>query len=186
MVAYERLMVAVCRIESLLNWNDQMRRVVVREEFCIGCGLCRLQCEVYHAGREDIVKAFKKNRTAPTGGIRIEQSGMHCLSVRCQHCEDAPCVEACLTGALHRDEESRLVLIDDNKCIGCGTCMLVCPTGAISRDGETSKAVKCDSCIDRDVPRCVSVCPNAALVVTDSVFSSPQPAATAYRQPILI
>jgi carbon-monoxide dehydrogenase iron sulfur subunit len=165
-----------------------MRRVLVREEFCIGCGLCRVQCEAHHSGRsdEDLVKAFKKRVTPPTGGVRIEQSGSQCLSVRCQHCEDAQCVAACLTGALHRDEQSGLVLIDSERCIGCGTCMLVCPFGAISRDRETGKAVKCDGCLDRDVPRCVSACPNGALVVCDSPLSAAPTPATADRRPILV
>ena len=169
-------------------WSNHMRRVLVKEDLCIGCGLCRVQCETHHSGRgdDDIVKAFKKRAVPPTGGIRIEQSGIQCLSVRCQHCDDAPCVEACLTGALHRDEESGLVLIDSEKCIGCGTCTLVCRYGAIARDQATGKAVKCDGCLDRDVPRCVSVCPTGALVVSETTFSPVQPTATAYRRPILV
>lgn len=165
-----------------------MRRVLVKEELCIGCGLCRVQCETHHAGRkdEDIVKSFKKRAAPPAGGVRIEQSGIQCLSVRCQHCEDAQCVEACLTGALHRDEESGLVLIDSERCIGCGTCVLVCPFGAISRDPVSGKAVKCDGCLDREVPRCVSICPNGALVVTESAYVPAAATATAYRKPILV
>jgi len=163
-----------------------MRRVLVREEFCIGCGLCRVYCEAHHAGDDDPLKALKK-RTAPAaGGIRIERDGPECLSVRCQHCEDAACIEACLTGAMHRLEPGGPVLIDTEKCIGCGTCMLVCPYGAISRDLATGKVVKCDGCLDREVPRCVSICPNGALVVEEDV---PEPAispATGSRHQMLV
>jgi len=163
-----------------------MRRVLVREELCIGCGLCRVHCDAHHAGGDDLVKALRDRSTPAVGGIRIEQSGIQCLSVRCQHCENAPCVAACLTGALHLDESSGLVLVDHEKCIGCGTCMLVCPYGAISKDESSGKIVKCDGCTDRDVPRCVSVCPNGALVAVESESAAAVEAASGSRRPILV
>jgi carbon-monoxide dehydrogenase iron sulfur subunit len=163
-----RQQVAACRFDSGATvWSSKMRRVVVRDDLCIGCGLCRVFCEAHHAGNDDPLKALKHRHAPPAGGIRVEQSGPQCISVRCRHCDDAPCIDACLTGAMHRDEESCLVLVDDARCIGCGTCMLVCPYGAIRKDEETNRAVKCDGCLDRDVPRCVSVCPNGALVTVE-------------------
>lgn len=141
-----------------------MRRVLVREELCIGCGLCRVFCQAHHAGNDDPLKALGKRTTPAAGGIRLEQHGPECLSVRCRHCADAACIDACITGAMYRDEQTGFVLVDAQKCIGCGTCMLVCPYGAISRDIATGRAVKCDGCSDREVPRCVSVCPNGSLV----------------------
>jgi len=145
-----------------------MRRVLVREELCIGCGLCRVFCQAHHAGNDDPLKALGKRTTPAVCGIRLEQHGPECLSVRCRHCVDAACIDACITGAMYRDEQTGFVLVDEQKCIGCGTCMLVCPYGAISKDIATGKAVKCDGCSDRDVPRCVSVCPNGALVVEEA------------------
>jgi carbon-monoxide dehydrogenase iron sulfur subunit len=144
-----------------------MRRVLVRDDLCIGCGLCRVFCEAHHCGNDDPLKAFKGRPAPPAGGIRVEHIGPHCLSVRCQHCDDAACIDACLTGAMHRDLASGLVLIDEDTCIGCGTCMMVCPYGAIRMDEQTHKAVKCDGCLDREVPRCVSVCPNGALITVE-------------------
>ena len=155
-----------------------MRRVVVREEMCIGCGLCRVVCEAHHAGGDDLVKTLKKRSAPPAGGISVERCGDVSISVRCQHCADAPCIEACLTGALHRDEDSGLVLIDQEKCIGCGTCTLVCPFGAIRKDQESGKMVKCDGCFDIETPRCVSICPNGALVVVEETADIP------LRQPV--
>ncbi|MBN1855508.1 MAG: 4Fe-4S dicluster domain-containing protein [Dehalococcoidia bacterium] len=162
-----------------------MRRVLVHEELCIGCGLCRVYCEAHHAGGDDLVKTLKKRTAPPAGGIRVEQNLDMCISVRCQHCADAPCLEACLTGALYRDEESGLVLVDQEKCIGCGTCMLVCPFGAIRKDEQTGKIVKCDGCLDRETPRCVSVCPNGALVIVEEKSTVPS-TATGGRYPILV
>lgn len=156
-----------------------MRRVLVREELCIGCGLCRVFCQSHHAGNDDPLKALGKRTTPAAGGIRLEQHGPECLSVRCRHCAEAACIDACITGAMHRDEETGFVLVEDTKCIGCGTCLMVCPYGAICRDPDTGRAVKCDGCNDRDVPRCVSVCPNGALV---AVEEAPCATATAIRE----
>ncbi|MBN1151906.1 MAG: 4Fe-4S dicluster domain-containing protein [Dehalococcoidia bacterium] len=158
---------------------------MVREELCIGCGLCRVYCEAHLAGNDDPWKALKKRTVPPAGGIRIEQSGPLSVSVRCQHCEEPACVDACLTGAMHRRDDGA-VLIDSEKCIGCGTCMLVCPYGAISKDPLTGKAVKCDGCLDREIPRCVSVCPNGALVVVDDVAVPAIQAATGSRRHSLV
>lgn len=154
-----------------------MRRVLVKEDLCIGCGLCRVFCEAHHSGNDDPLKSLKNRLTPPAGGIRIERNGIRCLSVRCRHCEDAACIQACLTGAMDRDPDSGMVLIDPERCIGCGTCMLVCPFGAISRDQQTGKAVKCDGCLDLDVPRCVSSCPNGALVMEEEPSIATMPAA---------
>ncbi len=66
---------------------------------------------------------------------------------------------------MYRDYDSGLVLIDADRCVGCGTCTLVCPFGAIRKDEQTGIAVKCDGCLDRDMPRCVNACPNDALVI---------------------
>jgi len=162
-----------------------MRRVYVREELCIGCGLCRVHCEAHQTGEDDLVKAFKKRSAPPAGGIRVESLGTRAISVRCHHCDDAPCIDACLTGALYRDAESGLVLLDRERCIGCGTCTLVCPFGAITRDSETGTMVKCDGCLDRDIPRCVSVCPNGALVVKDEQIAAGIVQSSA-RQPVLV
>jgi carbon-monoxide dehydrogenase iron sulfur subunit len=167
-------------------WGVEMRRVLVREELCIGCGLCRVYCEAHHAGNDDLIKALKK-RTAPrAGGIRIEQDGARAVSVRCRQCAEPACVEACLTGAMHRLEDNGPVLVDSERCIGCGTCMLVCPYGSISMDQATGKAVKCDGCLDRDIPRCVSVCPNGALVVIDDATEPAIAAATVDRRQLLV
>lgn len=163
-----------------------MRKVLVREEFCIGCGLCRVYCEAHHAGNDDPLKALKNCAAPHAGGIRIEQHDSLSVSVRCQHCAEPACIEACLTGAMHRLEDDGPVLIDSDKCIGCGTCMLVCPYGAISRDSVSGKAVKCDGCLDREIPRCVSICPNGALIVVDGVREPAISAATGSRPHILV
>jgi carbon-monoxide dehydrogenase iron sulfur subunit len=143
-----------------------MRKVYVKEEVCMGCHLCEVYCQLKHAGTKDLVKAFK--REAPlTPRLRVDEGGVVSLSVRCQHCEDAPCVQACLTGALSRDPESRLIKLDEERCIGCWTCLLVCPLAAIRPDTEQKRALKCDLCQGEEIPVCVANCPNEALVYVE-------------------
>jgi len=144
-----------------------VKKVYVKEEFCIGCRLCEVYCQLQHARTRDLVKAFKRESPPPLPRIRVDERGVVSLSVRCQHCEDAPCVQACLTGALERDPESRLVKVDEDRCIGCWTCLLACPLAAIKPDIEQKRALKCDLCQGEEIPVCVANCPNEALVYVE-------------------
>ena len=150
-----------------------MKRVYVKEEVCIGCHLCEVYCQLQHARSTDLVKAFKRGSPRPLPRLRVEERGVVSFSVRCQQCDEAPCVQACLTGALTRDPASSLVEVDRERCIGCWTCLLVCPLGAIKQDTEQKKVLKCDLCPGEEIPLCVANCPNEALVYMDLPDESP-------------
>ena len=152
--------------------DSKVRKVYVKEEVCIGCRLCEVYCQLKHADSQDLVKAFKR-QPPPQPRLRVDERGVVSLSVRCQQCDEAPCVQACLTGALARDPESRLVEVDEDRCIGCWTCMLVCPLAAIRQDIEQKKALKCDFCQGEEIPVCVANCPNEALVYAEVPDGSP-------------
>ncbi|MFC1869717.1 4Fe-4S ferredoxin, partial [Chloroflexota bacterium] len=77
-----------------------MRKIYVKEEACIGCHLCEVHCQLQHAHSKDIIKAFKREAPRPLARSRMEKKGAISFSVRCQQCDEAPCVSACLTGAL--------------------------------------------------------------------------------------
>ncbi len=144
-----------------------MKRIQVKEEVCIGCHLCEVYCQLKHAQSTDLVKAFKRESPHPSPRLRVEERGVVSFSVRCQQCDEAPCVRACLTGALTRDPIDFTVKLDEERCIGCWTCVLVCPFGAIIRDTEGHKIIKCDLCPGLEVPACVANCPNEALVLVE-------------------
>jgi carbon-monoxide dehydrogenase iron sulfur subunit len=144
-----------------------MKQVFINEDVCIGCRLCEVYCRLKHAQSADLVKAFKKESPRPVARVRVDESGAVSFSVRCQHCAEAPCIRACLTGALSRNS-SGLVDIDEEKCIGCGTCALVCPLGVPRLDTARRKMVKCDLCRDIEIPACVANCPNEALVYAEA------------------
>jgi carbon-monoxide dehydrogenase iron sulfur subunit len=150
-----------------------MRQIYVNEEVCIGCRLCEVYCRARNARSRDLVKAHKKESPRPLARLRVDESGIVSLSVRCQHCTDAPCLNACLTGALSRDPLTGLVTVDEERCIGCGTCALVCPLGVPRLDTAREKMVKCDLCRGEDIPLCVANCPNEALQCVE-VIDAPE------------
>lgn len=141
-----------------------MKRIYIKEEVCMGCHLCEVYCQVEHSQSKDLVKAFKRESPRPLPYVSVDQRGLVSLAVQCRHCAEAPCVYACLTGALQRDHESGIVTVDVERCIGCWTCILACPFGAIRRDTYRGKIAKCDLCPGEDMPVCVTNCPNEALV----------------------
>ncbi len=144
-----------------------MFRVYVNENVCIGCHLCEVYCQLQHAQSKDLIKAFKRESPRPLPRLRVEEKGAVSLSVRCQHCDEAPCVYACLTGTLHRDVDSGVIIADEERCIGCWMCMLVCPFGAIRQDTTRGKMLKCNLCQGENIPVCVTNCPNDALVYAE-------------------
>ena len=85
----------------------------------------------------------------------------------CKHCSNAPCQEACPTGAIIRTEFDT-VYVQQDICNGCGYCVVACPFGVIARDELGDRmAHKCTLCYDRlkdDIePACAKACP------TDSI-----------------
>jgi len=144
-----------------------MRRVYIKEDVCIGCHLCEVYCQLEHSRSKDLIKAFKKESPKPLPRLRVEENGAVSISVRCQQCNEAPCVQACITGALTRDLESGLVTVDEDRCIGCYTCMLACPLGAMKQDAGQKKVLKCELCQGEETPACVANCPNEALICVE-------------------
>jgi anaerobic carbon-monoxide dehydrogenase iron sulfur subunit len=146
-----------------------VKRIYVREEFCIGCRLCEIHCLVQHSRSRKIVKAFREEPRA-MARLRVEESGPLSFAMQCRHCQDAPCVQACITGAMHRDEPSGAVLCDEERCVGCWTCVMVCPFGAIQKSSSGHRvASKCDLCQGEALPACVAHCPNEVLVLEEVV-----------------
>ena len=144
-----------------------MKRVYINEQACIGCGLCDVYCRVAHSDSKDLIKTFRKGLPKPIPRLSIESNGPTSFSVRCQHCDDAPCVYSCLTGALSRNPDSSIVTVDEERCVGCWTCVLACPLGAIKQDINQHRITKCDLCPMEETPACVCNCPNEALFCED-------------------
>jgi carbon-monoxide dehydrogenase iron sulfur subunit len=142
-----------------------VKRIYAKEDVCIGCRLCEIHCLVAHSRSKKIIKAFKEEFPRAMPRILVEEQGVTSFALACRHCDDARCLEACMTGAIYRDEHTGAVLHDADRCVGCWMCVMSCPTGAIQRDQRQRKiASKCDLCQGEDRPACVVNCPNEALV----------------------
>lgn len=89
------------------------------------------------------------------------------LSIACNHCTTPACTKVCPTGAMHKDEDTGLVSVNINVCIGCGYCTMACPYHAPAISDVTNTSAKCDGCKDRVAsglrPICVEACPLRAL-----------------------
>ncbi len=94
----------------------------------------------------------------------------HYSVMRCNHCEDAPCVNICPTQALYKRPDG-IVDFDNRICIGCKACMQACPYDALYIDPESHTAAKCNYCVHRVeqdlLPACVVVCPEKAIIAGD-------------------
>ena len=149
-----------------------MKRIVIHEEYCIGCRLCEIHCMVRHSESKKIVKAFKEEFPRAMAMVMVEEQGYLSFALQCRHCEAAPCLEACITGAMKRHEETNAVLCDEEKCVGCWMCIMICPFGVIKRDMEIKKvASKCDLCLGEEIPVCVRNCPNEAITFEERVLT---------------
>jgi carbon-monoxide dehydrogenase iron sulfur subunit len=95
---------------------------------------------------------------------KVFRDGSMCASIGCRHCDEPACVEACIAGALTKDPVSGRTVYDPEQCVGCMSCLMACPFGAISKNPLEDKIVKCDRCVERDMPACVQACPNRALM----------------------
>jgi carbon-monoxide dehydrogenase iron sulfur subunit len=128
---------------------------------CVACKTCELACAVEHSKEKTLYAAIREI-PSPKKRRRVLASDGKTLSVGCQHCQDAPCVAACMSGALYKDKNGATAQ-DKEKCVGCWMCVMVCPFGAIERRMEEKVSVKCDLCPDREDFACVAACPTGAL-----------------------
>ena len=144
------------------DWN--MKKIFIQEEYCLGCRLCEIYCQVKHSKSKKIIKAFKKELVDTLPRVLVEEIGYNSFAIQCRHCVDAPCESACISGAMVKNKKTGVVICNEKKCVGCWSCIMVCPYGVIKRDLSAKKiASKCDLCEDEDMPVCVKNCPNEAL-----------------------
>lgn len=145
--------------------------IIIDLDRCIGCETCVIACKA-------------ENDLEKTSGIRIELIGgkhkdtpagrypylyMGYKPKMCMQCSDAPCVNVCESDAIYYSDG--ILLIDEEKCIGCQLCIQECPFGIVSYDEAQSVAWKCTLCkhrIDEKLaPFCVVCCENEAMLFID-------------------
>jgi formate dehydrogenase iron-sulfur subunit len=156
---------------------------------CIGCKACEVACKEWNALPADDVRLTGMSYDN-TGGLgantwrhvafieKISEHGSRAtemapfqsnwlmMSDVCKHCGNAPCLEACPTGAIFRTEFDTVVVQQDI-CNGCGYCVPACPFGVVEVSLVDGKAHKCTLCYDRMKgglePACAKACPTNSI-----------------------
>src|SRR5499426_515742 len=139
---------------------------VIDQRTCIGCHACTVACKEENQVPLGVNRTWVKYIEKGT----FPDTRRYFSVMRCNHCDNAPCVTICPTVALYRRPDG-IVDFDRDRCIGCKSCMQACPYDALYIDPETRTAAKCHYCAHRiEVglePACVIVCPVQAIVPGD-------------------
>lgn len=159
--------------------------MVLDVERCIGCYTCVVGCKAYYGTRPGV----DYNAVERVEWGEYPDAQQKFKLTMCMHCEDAACVEACPTGASYTTDEG-VVVIDYDKCLGCGACVLACPYEErhLVKDDETNFegtvmpfeeeaaerlniVEKCTFCNGRvqegEQPACTTLCPAQCRIFGD-------------------
>lgn len=159
---------------------------------CFGCQTCAAACKVAN----NLPKELAYNVVHTVGGESTDNAGgafpnceLSYLPMQCQHCSNPACTDVCPTGATEKDEETGIVTVDNELCIGCESCIKACPysepqhvrtllseepqyyidvvvgeaDAPTHKFGTVEKCTFCKNLIDRgEVPACMDLCPGRA------------------------
>lgn len=152
---------------------------------CIGCHACSVACKEEHQVPLGVYRTWVKY--VEKGEFPNAQRNFTVL--RCNHCEQAPCVTICPVTALYKRSDG-IVDFDSDVCIGCKACMQACPYDALYIDPNTDTAAKCNFCAHRVEnglrPSCEVVCPTQAIVSGDLDDASSPISRLTTREPVRV
>ena len=159
--------------------------LVIDLDTCVGCHACAVGCKQWNAGgvagpvtdedpygKEPFGVWFNRVHSYETEPTDDEPAMTLHFPRSCLHCETPACVTVCPTGASYKRAEDGIVLVDEDKCIGCKLCSWACPNGAREYSEVEGVMKKSTLCVDRIYnehlpeaerePACVQVCPTRA------------------------
>lgn len=158
---------------------------------CIGCNACVVGCKQENSLPDGV---FFTKTLSEEYGVYPSVNRVY-IPTLCNHCEDAPCEKVCPSGATYTRDDG-IVMVDSDKCIGCGSCAVACPydqrtelkadlfKNGLFQEGELTPfeeqgygrytpgmVTKCDFCsgrVDAGLdPACVVTCPTDARIFGD-------------------
>jgi Fe-S-cluster-containing dehydrogenase component len=173
---------------TLPDRTEKKLGLVIDLDTCVGCHACVTACKGWNDQGYGVPLSDQTPYGADPSGTFLNR--VHSYEVTpadgpehapaqivnfprsCLHCDDAPCVTVCPTGASYKRVEDGIVLVNEDACIGCGLCAWACPYGAREMDAAAGVMKKCTLCVDRiyndhlpeedRVPACVRTCPTGA------------------------
>jgi Fe-S-cluster-containing dehydrogenase component len=141
----------------------QYHGILFNSELCVGCQTCEVACKHEHGSPVGVnrIRVLKKGPYMKNGKLRLD---FH--PIRCMHCTNATCMEACPVDAISRAPLG-IVTIDDETCTGCKLCIEACPIAAPQLNPEKGVVELCNLCSHRTrrglPPMCVKHCMTKAL-----------------------
>ena len=170
------------------DWTKHRWVYLVDATKCIGCGACVRACRVENDVPEGMYRTWIERYEIPvegsalvespkggSEGFRPEVTGSDIRKAffvpkLCNHCDQTPCTQVCPVGASYSTKDG-VVLVDRERCIGCGYCIQACPYGSRFINPKTKTADKCTWCYHRITrgmkPACVEICPVEARLIGD-------------------
>jgi tetrathionate reductase subunit B len=135
---------------------------------CIGCQSCTISCTIENQSPvgqfRTVVNQYEVKTDTNEG---VAQMMMPRL---CNHCDEPPCVPVCPVQATYQHKDG-IVVVDSDRCVGCGYCVQACPYDARFINEETNTADKCTFCTHRLdaglLPACVESCVGGARMIGD-------------------
>lgn len=167
---------------------DHLFAYVIDTRKCIGCGMCVQACSRENKVPDNFYRTWVERYLisesgeaeveSPQGGINgfkpiatdIKVTKAYFMPKMCNHCENTPCSQVCPVGASYTNRDG-VVLVDGERCIGCGYCVQACPFGSRFINPATHTADKCTWCYHRVTkglqPACVQACPTGTRMFGD-------------------
>lgn len=169
---------------SLPATTQKKLGLVIDLDTCVGCQACVTSCKEWNTGGHSAPLTDLNPYEGGADGVwfnrvhTYEHTGGACgdrtvhFPRSCLHCDEPACVTVCPTAASYKRAADGIVLVDEDKCIGCKLCSWACPYGAREFDISVGVMKKCTLCVDRiynenlaeaeRVPACVAACPTGA------------------------
>ena len=132
------------------------RKIYIKNrESCTGCRICEMVCSLKWEG-EGVNPTLSRIKiiSCPDKGVFVPRF--------CRLCRNPSCVSSCPKEALSQEPETGVIIVDEDKCVGCGLCVEACEFGGISSHPEKNSVMTCDLC--GGDPLCVKYCMNETLV----------------------
>lgn len=171
------------------DWTRHQYVYLIDTRKCIGCGACVRACAQENSVPLHYFRTWVERYQIPRSGEALVDSPEGAMngfdpSVNgqdvtkafffpklCNQCTFTPCVQLCPVGASYRTRDG-VILVDEQRCIGCGYCVQGCPYGTRFIHPETHTASKCTLCYHRITrglkPACVQACPVGARMLGDT------------------